>query len=307
MTYLAQAGLSTPRAVEIEVDGIPVSALISEADPPRAVILALHGGATTSAYFDAPDRPHLSLMRTSSALGFTVIALDRPGYGSSAGHEDKISSSEARVDHAYAALDLLLGSGARGAGVFVMAHSRGCELAVRMAADARGSNLLGIEISGTGRSYHARARAFGESRLRGRRQPGDAGLRLRDLLWEPAGLYPAGYVGSESISAPGPLYEGVEGQAWMDAFPRLAAQVPVPVQFSLGEHELWWESGPPALAAVAAMFTASPRVSVHEQTDGGHNLSLAWSARAYHLRVLSFVEECMLARENADRTNNEKG
>lgn len=307
MTCLTQVGPTTPRAVEIEVDGIPVSALISDADQPRAVILALHGGATTSVYFDAPDRPHLSLLRTASALGFTVVALDRPGYGSSAGHEDRLVSPQDRADYAYAALDGLLGSGPRGAGVFVLAHSRGCELAIRMAADARGSDLLGVEIAGTGRSYHARARAFGEARIRGERPPGGTGPRLRDLLWEPAGLYPAEYVGGQSISAPGPGYEGAEAQGWTEAFPGLAAKVQVPVEFSLGEHELWWESGPPALAAVAALFTASPRVAVHEQPDGGHNLSLGWSAAAYHLRVLSFIEECILAREHADRTSNEKG
>jgi pimeloyl-ACP methyl ester carboxylesterase len=68
-----------PSGRVVDVDSIPMSALMAEAPRPRAVIVALHGGAATSAYFDAPDRPRLSLVRTGAALGFTVIALDRPG------------------------------------------------------------------------------------------------------------------------------------------------------------------------------------------------------------------------------------
>jgi hypothetical protein len=47
------------------------------------------------------------------------------------------------------------------------------------------------------------------------------------------------------------------------------------------------------------MFTAAPRFMVNEQVGAGHNLSLSVSAAAYHLRVLSFVEDCVVARESA--------
>jgi hypothetical protein len=82
----------------------------------------------------------------------------------------------------------------------------------------------------------------------------------------------------------------------MRDFPALAARVRVPVRYSLGDHEKVWSSGALALAEVAALFTASPRVVVDEQAEAGHNLSLGLSALAYHLKVLSFAEECVLAR-----------
>jgi len=41
----------------------------------------VHGGATSSAYFDCPGHPRLSLLRLAATHGFTAIALDRPGYG----------------------------------------------------------------------------------------------------------------------------------------------------------------------------------------------------------------------------------
>jgi pimeloyl-ACP methyl ester carboxylesterase len=106
-----------PRSHIVDVEGIPMSALLAEAPRPRAVIVALHGGAATSGYFDAPDQPRLSLLRTGAALEFTVLALDRPGYGTSAPHADGMASAQRRVDLAYSAVERLLEARPRGAGV----------------------------------------------------------------------------------------------------------------------------------------------------------------------------------------------
>ncbi len=281
----------------VEVDGVPMSALLREVPDPRAVVLALHGGATTSLYYDAPNRPRLSLLRAGAALGFTVLALDRPGYGASAPYAAELDSAARRVDLAFTAVERMLESRPRGAGVFLMAHSSGCELAVRMAGDERGADLLGLELAGTGRHRHERAMRLWEE-WRGREREARDGLR--DILWGPARFYPDDLVGGAAVSASAPAYEGVESEAWPHDLPGFASRIPVPVHYSLGDHEMWWRSGPPALEDVASLFTASPRVAVHEQADGGHNLSLGYSAPAYHLEVLSFVEECVLARENAD-------
>ncbi|MEO3787488.1 alpha/beta fold hydrolase [Actinocorallia sp. B10E7] len=280
----------------VEVGGIPMSARLQEAQNPRAVVLALHGGATTSLYYDAPNRPRLSLLRAGAALGFTVLALDRPGYGASAAHAAELNSAARRVDLAYAAVERMLEGRPRGAGVFLMAHSSGCELAVRMAGDERGADLLGLELAGTGRHRHERAMRLWED-WRGREREAREGLRA--ILWGPPHLYPDDLVGGYSVSASAPPYEGVEAESWPRGLPGLAARIPVPVHYSLGDHEMWWRSGSQALEDIASLFTASPLVSVHEQAGGGHNLSLGNSALAYHLRVLSFVEECVLARRSA--------
>jgi pimeloyl-ACP methyl ester carboxylesterase len=269
---------------------------------PRAVIVALHGGAASSLYFHAPGQPRLSLLRTAAALGFTVIALDRPGYGSSARHADEMASAGRRVDLAYAAVDRLLAAHPRGAGVFVMAHSLGCALAVGMAADDRGADLLGLEIAGIGRQYQTRAAAVLRTRMLDGPERDGTVTAVRDLIWGPGHLYPVG--AAYRMSSPSPGYEGDEVRRWPRAFPALAARVRVPVHYSLGDHETVWRSGPAALAEVAALFTASPRVVAEEQAAGGHNLSRGLAALAYHLKVLSFAEECVVARENA-ATNQE--
>jgi hypothetical protein len=71
----------------------------------------------------------------------------------------------------------------------------------------------------------------------------------------------------------------------------------VPVQFSVADHEAVWETGPESVAAVAALFTAAPRVVVNEMPDSGHNLSVGLSAQRYHQRVSSFVDACVESRE----------
>jgi pimeloyl-ACP methyl ester carboxylesterase len=292
------------------VDGVPMSGLAAEADDPRAVIVAFHGGASTAAYFDCPGHPRLSLLRTGAALGYTMVALDRPGYGSSAPYPDAIEQPEQRVALAYGALDKILGASPRGAGLFLLGHSAGCELAVRMAAEGWASRaeragrapLIGLELAGTGVQYADPAAAILKTATATQRPVG-----LRDLLWEPAHLYPPDVLSGMTNSASGASYEAAMVKDWpRQDFPALAALVDVPVQFSVAEYERVWRSAPESSAAIAAMFTASPRFAVNEQVAAGHNMSLSVSAAAYHMKVLSFVEECVVAQEESTAREREK-
>ncbi|MGV0745943.1 alpha/beta fold hydrolase [Mycolicibacterium sp. XJ870] len=271
---------SAPRPRVVMVDGVPMSALVAEAAEPRAVIVALHGGATTSAYFDCPGHPELSLLRTAVADGYSVVALDRPGYGASAPYPDAMASPDQRVALAFGAVERIAGT----RDVFLLGHSMGCELAVRMAVD---SDVLGISLAGTGRQYQAGARDILKNASVDHRPRG-----LRDLLWEPAQLYPADVLGN-GLSSAGTSYEADVVKTWASQdFPELAGQIGVPVQFLAGDHESVWESDADALAAIGAMFSVAPRVEVGEIADGGHNLSVGLTAVEYHRRVLSFVEAC---------------
>jgi pimeloyl-ACP methyl ester carboxylesterase len=294
-----------PARQVVNVDGTPMSALVLAVPRPRAVLVAVHGGAVTSAYYDATDPgPHASLLRVGAALGYTTIGLDRPGYGSSASHQERMSSPADRVDLAYGAIERLLDGRPHGAGVFLVGHSIGGALVVRMAAGPRGAELLGLEIAGIGLAPHQEA-AFmtplvnGGDPGTGAVRPGPPGLQLQEALWKPRRLYPRRAALSLGYAA-APGYEGDDVRGWVGAFPALAAAVRVPVHYTLGDHERVWSSGPAALAEVGALFTASPRVVTAEQADAAHNLSLGWTALSYHLKVLSFLEECVVAREHAD-------
>lgn len=275
-----------PRPRVVVVDGVPMSGLAALVPDPRAVIVAVHGGATSSAYFDCPGRPDLSLLRTATAHGFSAIALDRPGYGASAIYAGEFGEPERRVASAFGALDKILGDRDRGAGLFLLGHSAGCELTLRMAADA--ADVVGVELAGTGLRYSDDAKSIISKATLTSRPAG-----LRDLLWQPADLYPAEVL-TGALSAPGVAYESEVTANWArHTFPEVATKVRVPVQFSVADHESVWESNPEALAAITGLFTSSPNVRVNEMPDSGHNLSVGKSAGAYHQKVMSFIDECI--------------
>jgi hypothetical protein len=91
-----------------------------------------------------------------------------------------------------------------------------------------------------------------------------------------------------------PEAENREAPTWPCVFPTIAAQVRVPVRVTLAEHEPWWVTGEDELRMIAAAFSAAPVVETAVQPAAGHNISLGWAARSYHLSVLAFAERCLL-------------
>jgi pimeloyl-ACP methyl ester carboxylesterase len=287
---------AAPRPRVVLVDGIPMSALVARADSPRAVLVAVHGGGTTSAYFDCPGHPELSLLRAAAARGVTAIALDRPGYGASSVYAGEFADTERRTAVALAAVEKILGG--TPAAVALIGHSAGCELALRLATAM--TDVVGVEVAGTGRQYtRAAAELLAEATMT-RRPPG-----LRHLLWEPSALYPREVL-TGGLSTPGCAYEAEATTHWGPRdFPAVAGRLTVPVQYSVADHERVWDVGSDELAAIAAQFGASPHVAINEMADSGHNLSVGYSAAEYHRRVLDFVDEC-LARTREHSTSREE-
>ncbi len=266
------------------VDGVPMSALVAEAPDPRAVIVAIHGGGTTSIYFDCPGHPESSLLRAGAAHGFTVVALDRPGYGSSAPYPEAVARPEQRVQLAYAAVDRILGERPRGAGVFLMGHSGGCELAMRMAAERTRWRSAGYRTGG-----HRPALPPGGPRNAQGGNPGTPPVRSASNCYgiQRNCIRPKCSAGQRFI--PGaPPYEDLMVSNWArQDFPALAPAVRVPVHFSIAEHEKVWQTDTSAMAEIAAMFSGAPRFEVHHQPGAGHNISLGHTAADYHATVLS--------------------
>ena len=172
-----------------------------------------------------------------------------------------------------------------------MGHSGGCELTMRMAADERGAGLLGIELAGTGRYYHPAAREMLKTATRERKPAG-----LRELLWLPERLYPPEVLSGATVYPGAPAYEDLMVSNWArQDFPALAPAVRVPVHFSIAEYERVWQTDDSALTEITAMFSGAPRFTVHRQPEAGHNISLGYTAPAYHATVLSFAQECVAA------------
>jgi len=275
---------------------VELSGLLAEPEtPPRALVLALHGGGMTAAYFHGRVHPDLSLLRLGRRLGFTVLALDRPGYGRSSAWLPQGQLLGEQADTVYGALDEFAARHATGAGVLVVGHSYGLKLGLFLAAHPRGKELLGLDGSGAAYRYQpalhpgaadTELTADGSVAAYASRSP-------RELFWGSESLYPPGtFTPGMRPIAPVPQLEAYQSALWPELLPGVAAEVRVPFQFSVAEHEQWWQ----VTDADLALFTAAPHLIVRRQPAAGHNISLGWAARSYHLNALAFAEQCLLRR-----------
>ncbi|MEV1092966.1 alpha/beta hydrolase [Streptomyces microflavus] len=278
------------RAITLHAAGLTLSALLAEPVDvaPRAVLVALHGGGMRAGYFDSRARPGLSLLALGAQLGYTVLAVDRPGYGLSAARLPRGLALEDSAPVLRAALADFSARYATGAGLFLVAHSYGGKLALA-AADAFGDALIGLDISGLGNRL-----AVAPHQL-----PGPGGQGEWRKHWGALRLYPPGaFRLGQALLSPVPEIEAAQGPSWPERYPELAARVRVPVRFTFAEQEQWWRHDEEAVAELTRPFASAP-VRVDHQPDAGHNISLGWAARTYHLRVCGFLEECLLARDAA--------
>ena len=278
----------TARDFVVEASGIPLSGLLAEpaVSPPRAVVVALPGNAMLARYFDGPVDPKGSLLGLGAGDGFTVWALDRPGYGASAGAPDERLGLFAQVDLVHAAFDRFSDDHEVGAGFFVVAHSYGLKLALAMAADPRGERILGIDGVGTGYRYtfdHDRGPDVVTT-------PGDRGAP-----WGPGHLYPAGTFDRGRLPlGRAPAAQGVrEAIEWPTVLESIAPTIVQPVRFTYGSHERLWPIDDESLRELRELFTSSRRVETCIQEGAGHNVSLSNAARAYHARALANAAVCV--------------
>ncbi|MEJ1202775.1 MULTISPECIES: alpha/beta fold hydrolase [unclassified Streptomyces] len=282
---------SAVREITLDAGGVPLSGLVAEArpGPPRAVVVAVHGGGMRAGYFDSRVRPGLSLLTLGADLGYTVLAVDRPGYGSSAAYfpRGQLLTDQAATLHD--GLASFTETRDTGAGLFVVAHSNGGKLALAAAAEERGRTLLGLDVSGLGSRLAVSAR-----QLPGRNGHGDWRRHWGSLRLYPPDAFRQG----RHLVSPVPELEALEGPRWPQMYPEIARRVRTPVRFTFAEQEQWWLSDDEALAALRQPL-AAPRVVIAHQPDAGHNLSLGWAARTYHLKALGFLEECLLVRDAA--------
>lgn len=280
------------RPVTLEADGVTLSGLLAQpgsAAPehePGAVIVALHGGGMSAGYFHCPGRPDLSLLTLAARLGRTVLALDRPGYGASAGQlPDGLPLAE-QATVLRAALTQYARQHPTGAGYFLAAHSYGGKLALTTAAQHSvrdGYRLVGADISGLGHRWAV--------------DPPDPGLadrrRTHHLHWGPLRCYaPETFRHVTGMTAPMPQQEAAELCDWPAAFDALAPRIRLPLRLTFAEYERWWRHDDAALADMTARL-GSRRVLLDRQPGAGHNISLGHAARAYHLRLLAFLEDCL--------------
>ncbi|MBA2679503.1 MAG: alpha/beta fold hydrolase [Ktedonobacteraceae bacterium] len=267
---------------------------------PRALLVAVHGGTYTSKYFDTPSS---SLLDFCAALGYSILALDRPGYGAATSVPVDQLSFEGQVPVLRQALEVIWHDyGQQSAGMFLIGHSIGGMISLLLATERPHEHLLGMNMTGAGALYNEQTKAAFASLV------SDAPTVMMDIaikvmaMYGPAWSYPeeqAQYDPERDV--PTAAIELAEAQTWGARLPQIAAQTRIPVQFMVPEYDHIWRGEPEALSHVAEMFSATPFVDVGIQRMAGHSVELHTLARAFYMKILSFVEECIVYRSNRSR------
>lgn len=271
-------------AVSVQADGAALGGRLAEpTGPSRALIVAIHGGTYDSEYYAAgPD----SLLALGPAVGYTVVALDRPGYGASAtvtglGFAGQTTALAAGVD------------GLRrhyGLPCVLVGHSIGGMLALQVAA-ALEVPPSGVEVSGLGDLWQPGIREMWSGLI------GDAAAvelppeAHASVMFGPDATRTAEAIArnAELLRAM-PMPELVDVVRWSEQLPEVAGTVTAPVRLTLAEYDNIWQSDDAAREAVRRHFAGPVEVTLFR--GAGHSIELHRRARAYALGQLAFVESC---------------
>lgn len=282
------------------VAGHTLSGLLAEPEQPIGTVLALHGGGYSAGYWHNPVDVGASLLTLGPQLGFRVAAIDRPGYGASHG----ITGADVRVENqSKLMLELAASLKADGLPLFVIGHSMGAILAIRMGADAADGLVDGIDVSGVPFVFDG-APVDAES-LRSVDYLPDLPVEFaRGMFYGPDGTFEDGVLAADrTMARPTPAAEIIDALECPNATPGVAPLVRCPIQITRAEFENSSGGGRESLDRLGSLFTGSSRVVLQWQVDSGHNISLHHVAQAYHLRALAFFDEVRRHPTHVQSTN----
>lgn len=260
-------------------------------DGPHPLVVAIHGGTYTSAYFDIAGH---SLLDRAGRNGIPAIAIDRYGYVGSPFIEDmSILGQAAQLGTALSHIWTEHGGGARG--IVLVGHSIGAAIALGVAGAPGGFPLLGVAVSGIGvrtpDTHSAMWNALPD--LPTVEMPGP----VKDqLMFGPPGSFADSMpAASHAADAPVPKAELVDiVGGWQQRAASVCAQVRVPVHYRQAEQDLLWIVDESEVLAFASRFTNAPRVDAAMIRNTGHCMDFHRIGPALQLQQLGFALQCAI-------------
>ena len=263
--------------------------------PRTPLVVAIHGGTYTSAYFDLPGA---SLLAQASVNSIPLIALDRPGYAGSAAlapEEMDIAGQARYLTRALA--DAWKRHGEGTSGIVLIGHSIGGAIAANIAANMADAPaafpLLGLALSGVC--------------LRTPPEFGPLWAQLPDtptvempppvkdaVMFGPEGSFdPAMVRASDAANAAAPKSELIDivGRWPLDATGVLG-RIAVPVHYRQAECDRLWIVDQHEVDGFAAALSRSPRVDAAMWRGTGHCIDLHHAGRSFQLQQLGFALHC---------------
>ncbi|WP_395847691.1 alpha/beta hydrolase [Cystobacter fuscus] len=261
------------------------------------LIIALHGGGFTSAYFDCGG---YSLFDRASAAGCPSLGIDRPGYGASS----RLPEGDRAVPRNAELLQAVISQAWHkreydASGVVLIGHSIGSGIALYIASQATDWPLLGVSFSGLAVSAPSHIPPFWNDRGPHEWIHTPSEFRM-GLMFGPPGTHPPGAPElSDSVSKPVWWREIVEMYTlWPEEFSDVCSRVRVPVHYRQGDHDALWANGQHELDRFARAFTHAPSVDAGFVSNSGHCIDFHLAGKAFHEEQIAFAIDCSARLES---------
>ena len=284
----------------VDSDGTSIGTKMFRADGPITglpLLVGLHGGTYTSAYFEIAGGPAGSFVDVATRNGFDVLTIDRPGYGPS----DLLPEDSNDFTVQAALLDSTINDCVEHAGaqaVVLVGHSIGGMIALEIAARRPSWNLIGVTATGMGARIPpgGAAEQLGSAPLEG---VIDLPVPDREgVMFGPVGSTEAGRTAARASYAPTPFIELKLAPFWARIrLDDVAANVAVPVHNVLAEFDALWDSSPDALADFESRFAAGAGATSSIAPGVGHSIDHHTIGVATQLRQLAFACSCALGSQ----------
>lgn len=262
-------------------------------DPSSAtpLVVAIHGGSYTSAYFDVPGH---SLLERAAMNQIPILALDRPGYGSTPILTEGEAGIWGQARHLTRALKEAwetFGAGTRG--IVLIGHSIGGAIAATIASAPDGLPLLGLAVSGVG--LHTPT-GHGPMWNALPQQPhADLPAEIKDnFMFGPEGSFdPESRARSHQADAPAVRAELIDiVGSWNEQVLDVLGKIKVPVHYRQADGDHLWIVSEDEVQGFARALTHSPRVDAALMCGTGHCMDFHTVGRALHLQQLGFAVQC---------------
>jgi len=255
------------------------------------LIVAIHGGTYTSAYFDIPG---YSLLDRATALGIPAIAPDRHGYG----HSKPLPDGEGTIKDQARALKLALPDAwkryrAKARGIVLIGHSIGGAIAATIASDPDGLPIIGLAVSGVG------LKTPGDHQGMWERLPKtpmvEMPMPVKDqLMFSPPGAFDATMPGaSHKANAPCPRAELLDiVGGWQSEVHETLGRITVPLHYRQAENDLLWVVSDSEIAGFASAASKAKRVDAQMMRATGHCMDFHLIGGALQVQQLGFALQC---------------
>ncbi len=256
----------------------------------KPLLVAIHGGTYTSAYFDIPG---YSLLERAERNGFPIVAVDRPCYGETTPLPQDSANIAGSAEQLDAAIGGILERFAPSApGVVLIGHSIGGAVALSIAARRPSWPLLGVAVSGV-----CLQTPPDDAANWGRLPAGMVEIPrpIKDMvMFGPEGTFkpdmPALSHKADSLVPRAELLDIVTG--WPAVARQVLAGINVPVHMRQGEFDRLWITNADEVAQFAAACSGAPYVDAKLFPGAGHCIDFHRLDASFQLEQIAFALRC---------------